>query len=125
MRRLCALCRHESREQIEAEIVGGKSLRASAGEYGLHYTQVQRHMSNHYTKGYVAPQPIYRRLSESNLSDEVDDIGRSIDQVDRREPSALEKVRDLHKRVERVLVCGEKLGNSGEILRAASELHTT
>ena len=120
MRQICALCRHEQREQIEAEIVDWKSLRAAAAEYGLHYTQVQRHMSNHFPKGYEAPQPIYRRLTEANLSDEVDDIGKSIDQVDRREPSsALEKVRDLHTRVERVLVCGEKLGNSGEILRAA------
>ena len=122
MARICAVCRHDERERIEQEIVGGMSLRAAARAWGLHYTQVQRHMATHYPMSYVPPQPPYRKLSQSTVGREIEEVGQEIDRIDREEPSALEKVRDLHARVNRVKECSEQLGNSAEILRAASEL---
>lgn len=122
MARICAVCRHDKRERIEQEIVDGASLRAAAKTWGLHYTQVQRHMSAHYPLSYAPQQPAYRKLSQSTVGGEIDEIGQAIDNVDQVEPSALEKVRDLHARVNRVMECSEQLGNSAEILRAASEL---
>ena len=122
MARICAVCRHDEREQIEQEIVGGMSLRTAAKTWGLHFTQVQRHMSTHYPMSYAPQQPAYRRLSQSTVGREIDRVAQEIDIISRVEPSALDKVRDLHDRVNRVMECSEQLGNSAEILRAASEL---
>ncbi|MDB4306235.1 hypothetical protein N9980_01570 [bacterium] len=122
MARLCAVCRHDERERIEQEIVGGMSLRAAAKNWNLHFTQLQRHMSIHYPMSYVPQQPPYRKLSQSTVGQEIDEVGQELDRMDREEPSALDKVRDLHTRVNRVMECSEKLGNAAEILRAASEL---
>jgi hypothetical protein len=120
MRWLCALCRHEHRELIEHEIVAGnRSLREAAREYGVHYNQVHRHMSHHYPLGYDRALPPYRRLSAPASTDEA---GAQITAVKRDDLSALEKARELHRRVDRVMECAEQLGNAGEILRAASEL---
>jgi hypothetical protein len=123
MRWLCALCRHEQRELIEEEIVAGKwSLREAARTYGLHYNQVHRHMSHHYPLGYDRALPPYRRLSEPVIAAEIEESGAQIAAVRRDDLSALEKTRELHRRVDRVMEYAEQLGNSAEILRAASEL---
>ena len=123
MRWLCALCRHPQRELIEQEIVAGKwSLREAARTYHLHYNQVHRHMSHHYPLGYDRALSPYRRLTKPPIAQEIGEADAQIAAVKRDDLSALDKARELHRRVDRVMECAEQLGNSAEILRAASEL---
>jgi hypothetical protein len=123
MRWLCSLCRHGQRELIEQEIVAGKrSLRETAREYGLHYNQVHRHMHQHYPLGYDRTLPPYRRLTKPPVREKAEETIVENHDHKRDDLTALEKARELHRRVDRVMECAEQLGNSGEILRAASEL---
>jgi hypothetical protein len=122
MRPLCALCRHPQRDLIEQEIHDGKlSLREAARAYGLHRTQVRRHMHNHYPLGYDRALPLYRRLTQP-VREQPEETPVKNYEAKRDDMSALEKARELHRRVDRVMECAEELGNSAEILRAASEL---
>ena len=119
---ICAFCRHEQREEIEQEIVGGMSQREAARRYNLHKTQIARHLASHYSMAFCPQLPKYRRAADETLSDKIEAVSREIDIVYQKHSTALEKTRELHVRVNRVMEYAERLGHSGEILKAASEL---
>lgn len=47
MPRVCTVCHHPEREQIEAAIVAGTSKRDIALQFGVGHMAVQRHMAEH------------------------------------------------------------------------------
>ncbi len=45
--RVCTVCKHEKRREIDRELVAGASFRAIAGRYTLSKSAVERHKSEH------------------------------------------------------------------------------
>jgi len=58
MPRLCAVCSHEKRIEIDEALVSGKSVRAIALQYNLSKDSVFRHSQNHLPETLVKAQSV-------------------------------------------------------------------
>ena len=53
----CAVCHHEKRTEIDAELVARAALRPLAKRYGMSTASLSRHRSNHLSNGFAVIHP--------------------------------------------------------------------
>lgn len=72
MPRACTICAHPDRQEIDSELLAGKSCRSIAGRYGLSKDAINRHLLNHVVgelEPVAAPASLASQLQ--NLMDET------------------------------------------------------
>ena len=107
----CSVCRHPQCKEIEDKLLLKEiSLRQAAREYGLHRTQIRRHMMSHTSYQPTAPLPQEWEPPRPNPPSRV---------------RTVERVESLGQRVERVIDAAEDRGNPDLMLRASRELRQT
>jgi len=109
VKQICSVCRHEERLRIEAAVLDGRTLHTVADEYGLHKTQLWRHMNKH------LPRAIELAQTEMNAKRDADLLCGM---------TALEQVQDLQKRTMHILSDAESAGDRVGALRAIRELRS-
>lgn len=97
----CTVCRHLSREQIDARIIQGIGMDTISVEFGVHRDAVMRHRRNHLSPALQA------------LRGEV---------VEAKGQALLDRVERQIGRIERVAIAGEKQGSARVVLDATREM---
>jgi hypothetical protein len=107
MKQVCAVCRHDQRLEIEAEALEGGTLQFVSEKYGLHKTQLWRHMNKH------VPKAIEKARSDMEAALDIERVSGM---------SALEQVGDLQNRARRILNDAEADRDRSDALKAIREL---
>lgn len=101
MPRVCTICGHEKRDEIDACIVSGESYRGIAHRFGVTASSVSRHAARHLSAALAAIQ--------------------TQEQADRR-ASLLDRVEGLIERAEVMFAAAASEGKFTESLNALKEL---
>jgi predicted DNA-binding protein YlxM (UPF0122 family) len=97
--RICTICTHPQRENIDREIIAGESLRNLAKQYNVSYSAINRHKKH-------VPESLARAREAEEVS-QADNL--------------LAQVKELQDRATRILDKAEKSGDFSTALKAIRE----
>ncbi len=76
MTRTCTVCRHEDRDQIDKDLVGGRPYRSIAAHYGTSATAVLRHKRDHLPRALLKARDIQDITHGDDLLSQMMDLNR-------------------------------------------------